>query len=321
MDAVVRINSGHPRTAAGDTGDRALRSDTQIQEILAKCDILKRANLWPPEPILRPRAWLENFDDQDSYVAAFLLDKFTFYNKHLTDALLIASYNSIGDGMPKGPAAPCAADLISSLSTAIITPVKGESPNPTDSGYLLCRKARQLLRLNDSFILETEDALQHAYQGKTVIFIDDFVGSGDQFITTWQALDKFGRSFEMASHTTNFTAIYVTLVTTDFGLQNIHDNAPKVAVCATHIVERKSTILGVFDSNPHMRSPILKFLGKYSSRLTPAEDYIANNHNYLIYGYKERGLMFGFEHSIPDATLPIFWSPGTNNWEPLIERA
>lgn len=298
-----------------------MRADTQVQEILAKCDILKRAGLWPAEPILRPRAWLANFEAQDVHVAAFLLDKFTYYNRSLTDALLVASYNSIGDGMPKGPSAPLGFDLIASLNSAILTPVKGEKPNPTDSGYLLCRKARQLLHLSDSFILETDAALQHAYSGGTVVFIDDFVGSGDQFLTTWKTVDKSGRSFENANTVAGFTALYVTLVTTDFGLQNINGNAPTVAVCATHVIERKSTLQGVIDSNPGMRSPILRLLSKYSSRLAPSEQYIVNNQNWLMFGYKERGLMFGFEHSIPDATLPIFWSPGNNNWEPLIERA
>lgn len=298
-----------------------MRADTQIQEILAKCDILKRAGLWPSEPTLRPRAWLMNFDEQDAYVAAFLLDKFTFYNRVLTDSLLVASYNSIGDGMPKGTSAPLGNDLVAALGSAILTPVKGERPNPTDSGYLLCRKARQLLHLNDSFILDTDEALQHAYAGNTVVFIDDFVGSGDQFLYTWQTTDKVGRSFEKASDISGFTAIYVTLVTTDFGLDNINISAPKVAVCATHVIENKSTLQGVLDSNPSMKLPILRFLSKYSTRLTPAEPYIANNANYLMFGYKKRGLMFGFEHSIPDATLPIFWSPGSNNWEPLIERA
>ena len=297
-----------------------MRADTQVQEVMSKCEILKRAGLWPPEPKLRPRAWLKNFDNSDAHIAAFLLDKFTFYNKALTDALLVAAYNSIGDGMTKGPSAPSGMDLVASISSAVLTPVRGETPNPTDSGYFLCRSARQLLHLSDSFILESDAALNHAYTGNTVIFIDDFVGSGDQFVSTWKMVDKQGRSFADAHSKTNFTAIYVTLITTDFGLAHINNCAPSVAVCATHILERKSTIEGVMHSNPSWKNPILKFLAKYTPCLTPTEPYIANNTSYRMFGYKNRGLMFGFEHSIPDATLPIFWSPGHDNWEPLIER-
>ncbi|OWL86679.1 phosphoribosyltransferase-like protein [Halopseudomonas aestusnigri] len=297
-----------------------MRADTQVNEILSKCDILKRAGLWPAEPKLRPRAWLKNFDDSDTHIAAFLLDKFTFYNKALTDALLVAAYNSIGDGMSKGPLAPCGSELVGSISSAVLTPVRGEEPNPTDSGYFLCRSARQLLHLNDKFILDSDAALEHAYTGGTVIFIDDFVGSGDQFLSTWKKSDKNRRSFEDAQSKIGFTAIYVTLVTTDFGLDRINIGAPHVAVCATHVLSGKSTISGVLDSNPNWRAPVVNFLTKYSHRLAPTESYMVNNQEFMMFGYKKRGLMFGFEHSIPDATLPIFWSPGLENWEPLIER-
>jgi hypothetical protein len=300
-------------------GGGIVRSDVFINEVLAKCDVLKRAGLWPSEPLLRPRAWIQNFDPEDRPLAAFLLDKFTFYNKRFTDALLVASYFSIGDGMPKGPQAPHYNDLLRSLHSAAFTPVRGERPNPTDSGYLLCRKARQLLGVPEERILETADALSHAYSGNTVVFLDDFVGSGDQFLRTW-ANPINGRSFQKAKASSGFIAIYVTLVTTDFGLDKIHKNAPEVAVCATHTIETKSTVFGLTSSNLMLKADIEAFLSKYSSRLRPTEDYIAKNPDFLIYGYKTRGLMLGFEHSIPDATLPIFWSPGPSNWEPLIER-
>lgn len=297
-----------------------MRSDVLIDEVLAKCDVLKRAGFWPPEPVLRPRAWLRNFATEDVPLAAFLLDNFTFYNKRLTDLLLIASYRSIGDGMPKGPSAPSGNVLLSSLASAAFTPVKGEKPNPTDSGYLLCRQARQLLGVPESAILDTTEALTHAHQGRTVVFLDDFVGSGDQFLATWRMPDSYGRSFESAMATTKFVAIYVTLVTTDFGLANINKGAPEVAVCATHTLEAKSTVFGLTAHDPQLGQKIDDFLARYSSKLCPTESYIATNSGYLIHGYKKRGLMLGFEHSIPDATLPIFWSPGNDNWEPLIER-
>lgn len=297
-----------------------MRSDVFLDEVISKCDVLKRAGLWPSESVLRTRAWIGNFDPADRFVAAFLLDKFTFYNKTLTDALLVSSYHSIGDGLPKGPTAPSREDLLRSLASAAFTPVKGELPNPTDSGYLLCRKARQLLGVPEAKILETASAMAHAYKGGTVVFLDDFVGSGDQFLTTWTKKDLDGKSFDAAQLASSFIAIYITLVTTDFGLANIYKNAPSVAVCMTHTIESQSNIFGVMNEHPSMKNDIAAFLSKYSSRLNPSEIYIANNPDYLMYGYKRRGLMFGFEHSIPDATLPIFWSAGNSNWESLIER-
>lgn len=276
--------------------------------------------MWPGEPKIRPRAWIENFDKSDQSIAAFLLDKFTFYNRQLTDELLKASFHSIGDGLPKGPQAPNSSDLINSLGTACFTLVTGENPNPTDSGYVFCRTARQLLRIPEENILNLEDAIKHAHAGNSVIFLDDFIGSGDQFLKTWNRI--YGRtaptSFSRIHKKNSFTAIYISLVSTDFGLVNIRREAPEVAVCVTHTLGDKYNIRNM-GLEPRKQSLINSFLKKYSKRLTPNEDYMQSD-EYKTYGYKSRGLLFGFEHSIPDATLPIFWSPGTN-WEPLIERS
>lgn len=294
-----------------------MRADVLIDEVLAKCDVLKRSGLWLPEPHIRPRAWINNFEDEDKEIASLLLDRFTYYNARLTDKLLVAAYLSIGDGLPKGPQAPDRDALVSSLSTAVFTPVRGEVPSPTDSGNYLCRKARQVLGVQG--VVENDEALVHARHGRTIVFVDDFIGSGDQFIETWRR-DFAGESFETIARSSQYIAIYVTLIATAEGLDAIHTAAPKVAICATHVLDSRSTIQGMRSSNPELGRSIDEFLHKYIPRLRPSEHYISQSIEYLKFGYMERGLLFGFEHSIPDATLPIFWSAGTESWEPLLER-
>lgn len=295
-----------------------MRDDLFITEVLAKCDVLKRARMWPGEPRMRPRLWLRNFDESDRAVAAALLEKFTFYNAHHTDALLAASFAALGDGRAKCPKARGREELISALGTAVFTPVLGEHPDPTDSGNFLCRRTRQLL-FPDADTVAIEAAIDHAYAGQPVVFVDDFVGSGDQFLSTW-GRDHGGRSFAKAQQETEFVPIYVALVSTSFGLCQIQKRAPAVSVSVTHVLEKRSTLDGIRESNPTLGQALEELLAKYSDRLRPREKYIADNANYLKYGYKERKLMMAFDHSVPDATLPIFWSPGQPNWEPLIER-
>lgn len=299
-----------------------MRDDVLVKEVLAKCEALKQAGFWPPEPQIRPRAWINNFEKEDRAIAAYLLDKFSFYNKKLTDALFVASYNSIGDGLPKGPTAPSTDTLITALDNAVFTPVTGEDPNPTDSGNLFCRNARQVLRIPEQRIVSPGKAAELAINGRTVVFLDDFIGSGDQFIKTWNRNYTAARgcSFSSISQYSDFAAIYLTLVTTDYGLSNIQRKAPSVAVCATHTLDASSTISGL-DITQQQRLCIENFLEKYAPRLRPKESYMSRNPKWLRYGYKERGLLLGFEHSVPDATLPIFWSAGPADWEPLIERA
>ena len=295
-----------------------MRVDVYVKDVLARCEALKRAGMWLPEPRIRPRAWIENFDDDDKILAAQLLERFVFYNQRLTDSLLTASFYSIADGLKKGPAAPSREQLLQALPNAVFTPVSGETPNPTDSGYFLCRRTRQVLGVDEAKIKLTREALQAASNGCPVVFVDDFIGSGDQFLTTWQDKSS-GESFEAIQQQVGFLAIYISLVGAENGIDNIGNHAPTVAVCVTHKIDNRGTLWGLLSSNPTLYNQFGSLLRKYVSRLTPHEQYMLQD-DYLIYGYKRRGLFFGFEHSVPDATLPIFWCRGTNNWEPLIER-
>jgi hypothetical protein len=295
-----------------------LRVDVYVKDVLARCEALKRAGMWLSEPTIRPRAWIENFDDVDKILAAQLLERFVFYNQKLTDSLLTTSFYSVADGLKKGPTAPTREQLLQALPNAVFTPVSGEIPNPTDSGYFLCRRTRQVLSVDEAQIKNTNDALNAAAGGQPVVFVDDFIGSGDQFLTTWQD-NSTGASFETIQSQVGFVAIYLSLVGIEMGIANIGNQAPSVAVCVTHKIDNRGTLWGLQASNPSLHSQIHALLKKYTPRLTPQDAYMRQQ-NYLMYGYKHRGLFFAFEHSVPDATLPIFWCRGTNRWEPLIER-
>lgn len=293
-----------------------MRSDILIREALEKCEVLKKAGLWPNESRMRPRAWLENFDDEDRSTAAYLLSKFTYYNNDLTERLLKASYQSIGDELPKKES-NSGGKLIDALESAIFVPVSGEKPNPTDSGYLFCRKARQILRIPEERIKNLNESIEHAAKGNTVIFLDDFIGSGDQFLKSWGRIHN-SHSLKSLIEKNYFEAIYITLISTDYGLNEIKRNAPKVSICCPHILCKEATVNHILEKYDSTSQKVEDLLEKYYPRLKPKDDYMYTT-PYLKYGYKERGLMLGFDHSIPDATLPIFWSPG-DNWEPLIER-
>ncbi|MGI4789714.1 MAG: phosphoribosyltransferase-like protein [Janthinobacterium lividum] len=66
----------------------------------------------------------------------------------------------------------------------------------------------------------------------------------------------------------------------------------------------------------HLRTSALDFLEKVSHRVGIYDTHGGVND---WQGFNKLGLSLGFEHSVPDATLPIFyWEQ--NGWKPLLRR-
>src|SRR6185295_14995832 len=103
-------------------------------------------------------------------------------------------------------------------------------PNRTDSGNLLCRKARQVLRIPEDRIVDPEEAMAKAATGGTVVFLDDFIGSGDQFVYTWERArgGSSPMSFKETFQAGAFVAAYVSLVATNSGLDRVSRDVPGI---------------------------------------------------------------------------------------------
>ena len=292
-----------------------------IKEVQEKCASFKSSGFWPPEPVVRPTAWIENFKNEDDrFYACRLLDNFVYFNHTLTQNLLVASFQSLPDAIRESSGTRTISEVFQKV---VFTAVSGENPNVTDSGYLLCRNARQLIGIPEELFVMPEVALREAYNGTTVIFCDDFIGSGDQFISSWRRKYPLASgtpgSFEEAQALSGFKPLYLGLVSTEGGKCNIAKAVPSVGVCVCHVIDKQHTVFNI-DTEPYEQAAVIKFLNKFEKHLNPGSKYMDNN-SYKTTGYKNYGLLLGFEHSTPDATLPIFWSEGfDSDWVPLVKR-
>lgn len=298
-----------------------MRADMYVETVLKKCEIFSSCALWSREPSVRPRAWLNNFDDDDKPIAAVLLDHFVYFSSLATDQLLIASMRQVSSIVRRYRGV---ADHDKFLNEVVFTPVLGEDPNPTDSGQLFCRKVRQILGFNDDRFVSLEKAYELSRTGVPVIFLDDFVGSGDQMVSTWSRELKNGASFENLAKQQHIDATYVALVATEYGRNRLEKELPNLRLVVSHVLDKSHSVFSV-PSNPltpdieNINVKIEHLIQKYLPRLTfPA--YL-NSVDGKKYGYSELGLLLAFEHSVPDATLPLLWASGSNGWTPLARRA
>jgi hypothetical protein len=295
-----------------------------VDAVLAKCEALKNADLWAREPIVRPRAWLDNFDEADRTAAAILLDSFVYFSERSTHRLLVGAFEA-ATRVPRGtPRALSAA----SLDGAVFTPVLGETPNPTDSGYPVTRIARQALSIKQDRFVSHETAIASAVRGTMVVFLDDIAMSGDQFMATWERkVGSPATSFIDAARTKPLDVVYLCICATDDARARIEASAAGVRVYATHILDHSHTHRAIPKRQPppviaDAMAKVDSLLDKYAPRLVFRDDqqYMTKHSSWRRLGYKDRSLLLGFENSVPDGTLPLLWADGPNGWTPLARR-
>ncbi|MBL8802966.1 MAG: hypothetical protein JNN27_13265 [Planctomycetes bacterium] len=267
---------------------------------------------------------MDNFQSHDDQlVAATLLDNFVFFSDRATNHLLANAYYRLEDELLTGSLS-FAGGLHPTTSSLWFTPVEGEQPRPTDSGNALCRKLRNIVGVGDDRFVAWDGALRNAANGDTVVFVDDFVGSGNQLISTWtRKHPQFGESFEDVFNRRAFPAICLALICTATAIERVQTNFPAIHMRCTHVLERERSLTGI--GAPILSPPLDeyatqldRFLRCHTSRLNLPE-FLAKSKNPQL-GFRELGLLIGFQHHTPDSTLPVLWASGRDGWERLVSH-
>ncbi len=149
-----------------------------------------------------------------------------------------------------------------------------------------------------------------------MVFVDDFVGSGDQFRKTWQ------REYETPAGRASFATLagagagpfyYCPLVCAEAGRKEIADHCTGVRLWPTHLLPPQ------YCAN-HPASLIWPdALRPRAQAFVEASSRRAGIPQHKAWGYGDLGLALAFSHGVPDSTLPILWWE-ENGWIPLVPR-
>lgn len=294
--------------------------------LLAKCDYFVDIQLWPLTSQLDARGWLRNFHESEMLHAMSLLNAFVYYSKTLTDRLFIAAFQqlSIRVADPSQSYFAIQAAWQQFHREVIVTYVEGETPSVTDSGFAFARRARQLLGLDQvRQILPPDEVLTILRSGsrRPVLFVDDFVGSGNQFKSTWERRRTLQggvhTSFAQLAPAASSNFYFCPLFCTTLGLQSIRRYCPEVTVLPLHVIDRdRDGALGPQSQlwPDSLRPTAESFVEQASLR---AGIPLSGPKGWR--GFAGLGLAMAFEHSVPDATLPLFYWDA-NGWIPLLRR-
>ena len=291
--------------------------------VQSKVDFLMDIGIWPVRQDMDPYAWLKNFTTDERPFAFNLLNVFLYYEDRLVNALLGATVQRLSTQISQSATSLTEAQEIwhEFLSSTYITYVQGEDPNPTDSGLVFARKARQVLGISEERITEPQRALTALLQNphSSLILLDDFVGSGNQMIETWHRTHTLtvGQTESLAMAARNGRSIYFApIIATKYGLGRIRRECPGLDVRPAHVLDEQYSLTA---ANCILWPDLLKpdatsFLLHASQRAGIVDEY-----DYGWKGFHDLALGLAFSGSVPDATLPLFfWN--RNGWAPLISR-
>jgi len=275
---------------------------------------------------LDPDGWLQNFTPEEEEHALHLLWAFVYLPTRMVRELFVAAFRDISRDVvtAAGPLDLARREWSAFVDSAIFVGVTGEDPNPTDSRYIFLRLARDALGVGEDRVQEPDDALSLllASPGRPVVFVDDFVGSGSQFVTMWRrpyGLASVSESVsfdQVAAFLPRARFYYCPLVCTEMGRQTIVDHCPRVSLLPAHLIgDEYSALTPRSRVWPEaLRPSAMGFLAQVSER-AGIPDLNGGVGDWR--GFRRLGLTIGFEHGVPDATLPLFtWTQ--NGWRPLV---
>jgi hypothetical protein len=289
----------------------------------AKIQCLMDFSLWPSRERLDAHGWMKNFTEADQPYAEVLLDAFTYYSNDLVDALFRSTVQQLSASMTVSATtlAEAKARWRRFLADVIVTFAEGEVPNPTDSGFVFARKARQQLGIDEAQIMRPADALRAVLDkpGRSLLLVDDFVGAGNQMKDTWlrQCDIGAGTRYSMAQAASDGATItYAPLVATEYGLENLQTSCSGLTVQPGYALSARYSLVDASSMYwpEHLKTSATDWLYETSRRAGIVDGY---THGWK--GFHDLGLALAFDGSVPDATLPLFhWEEGS--WTPLVRR-
>ena len=156
-----------------------------------------------------------------------------------------------------------------------------------------------------------------------VVFVDDFVGTGNQFRDTWIRRHEIGPadlSFSDIAATATTQFFYCPLFCTSFALEHaLRDIKQQVLIVPSHIIPPSYSVFAPdsFVWPSRLRPSATRFLETASARAGLPD---TNGQDTMDWrGFAELGLTIAFNHMVPDATIPLLYTD-RNDWKPLFRR-
>ncbi|WP_351189812.1 hypothetical protein [Shewanella sp. TB4-MNA-CIBAN-0142] len=187
-------------------------------------------------------------------------------------------------------------------STVLIVPVIRDTDPPTKSGPLVARLLKKMVDINDK-MMRWPWSLGNLDTIETIIFIDDFVGTGEQFLKFCKNHvneEVFGK---------NINILYAPITANQQGLNNIAAERPDIQVCPIEIVtDEDNFFIAVKKEFDLTVSEVIELETYYINFLKKIKLDKLGQKKSMVKGYGGLALTYAYEHGTPNGSLPLLWA-------------
>lgn len=288
-------------------GGRKYKNIYEKIKLLYECKWCKdRPFLAGPEHTIEK--WLVNFKLKHERKTAFeLVPKIIFYTRKEMEALCEITFNKLLKSVERNLARP--ADMSFLNNHFILVPL-------TDSGAIWCRHLRHSRELNTQIVKQSLKDLQNSdfSEGRYVIFVEDFVGSGADAVSKYIDL-KLGKKKKGIS---DIHFYYFTLIAAQWGIERIEKNTEFEIVAGEILTSQYKCFSDESIIYPEAgeRAEAEKVFRKYGLQLCNSDPEI----NDFPLGFNNDQLTVVLYDNTPDNTLTVIWYPD-KDWFPLFKRS
>jgi hypothetical protein len=286
---------------------------TYYNSIRDRCQSLIDLKIWSGIDINSLNAWKKNFkSDEEKYFSACILDSLIYRSNDQTYSLihqlLYKNLNNLlrSEGIQSLTKFPLNIQTVNPDPLVRFVPVMTSEDPVTKSSYEILRFMKRFFSIKECWIINPSEIERCLSQGvKTVVFIDDFLGTGKQF----DEICIYANIYDLIKKS---NIVYAPLVAHEDGISYLKTIHPNLKITCVEMLTSKnhSFFKNYFPScEEEAKMFYVDLMKNRNLEFDPVEPF----------GYGNMELTYSFEHSSPDNSLQIL-NKSSDNWKPLFNR-
>jgi hypothetical protein len=290
-------------------------------DVCRKVKILTKVGVWSSDASSM-LAWLGNFEKREhKYIAAHILDRLTFRSEKMLESsyrLFLCStfrnYVLEKTGQSAGSIQEWLSFLAASprevMSDLLVCSVSKAGEHGESGSHMIRILTGELINEHRVFPIDTDSF--SSVEGKVILIVDDFVGSGKQF-------SDFAEPRDISNASKKNHIIYAPAMGFEIGLENLKRKSYGIEIFPLEVVGEHERFFCHQPGAPFVgddlnsESDVLKC---YHEMRTLDKSF--KKPNWL--GRNKASLCVAFQWGCPNQSLGVMWFKGDGSWNRLVRR-